>query len=80
MSVYTRTDTVTVEGVQFDAILWIDQEDMTVDVESSALVKSKYLSYPESTLIDLKVNAYGLPLGDWLSHFEPLAVAAMRKV
>ena len=77
MSVYTRTDTVTVKGVQFEAILWIDHSDMTVDVEASALVQSKYLAYPGSSLVPLEVNVYSLPLGDWLSHFEPSALAAI---
>lgn len=77
MSVYTKTNTVTVNGIKFEAILWIDYEDMTVDIESSALVESKYLAYPGSTLVPIDVNVYSLPLGDWLSHFEPAALAAI---
>lgn len=79
MSVYTRTDSVTVNGVQFEVVLWIDMSDMTVDVEAEGLCKSRYLTYPGSTLVDVSAHAYGLPLGDWLSHFEPIAIDAMSK-
>ncbi len=79
MSVYTRTDTVTIEGVQFDVVLWVDQSDMTVDVEAEALCESQYLYYPGSSLVEVSCGAYGLPLNDWLSHFKPFAIEALSK-
>lgn len=80
MSVYTRTDVVTIKGVQFDVNLWIDESDMTIDVEGEAQCESQYLYYPGSTLVDVSAHAYGLPIGDWLSHYEPIAISAMSEV
>lgn len=48
MATITQTQTIFVDLVPFDATLWFDESDMTVDIEATAQVQSQYLYYPGS--------------------------------
>lgn len=69
----TQTQTITVDGVDFEATLWFDAEDNTVDIEARAYVQSRYLAYPGSTLVPIDANVYNVPVSEWDAHFEPVA-------
>ena len=74
-----QTQTLTVDGVDFDATLWFDESDMTVDIEASGLVFSKYLG-KGSTPIEVEANVYTVPIAEWDNHFEAVARSAMTDV
>ena len=72
-----QTQTLTVDGVDFDATLWFDESDNTVDIEATALVQSQYLYYPGSSLEEIEANVYTVPVSEWDTHFEIVARAAI---
>ena len=78
MTTYTQTQTIFVDMVPFEATLWFDESDSTVDIEATAQVQSKYLS-AGSTLIDIDANVYTVPISEWDTHFENVARAAMAQ-
>jgi len=69
----TQSQTITIDGVDFDATLWFDESDMTVDIEARAYVQSRYLAYPGSSLVPVDANVYTVPISEWDIHFEPIA-------
>ena len=69
----TQTQTIFVDLVPFEATLWFDESDMTVDIESRAFVQSRYLAYPGSSLVPVDANVYTVPISDWDIHFESVA-------
>ena len=80
MTTYTQTQTIYVDLVPFEATLWFDESDMTVDIEAWASVQSQYLYYPGSSLVDVEANVYTVPIAEWDTHFEAAARAAMTDV
>lgn len=79
MATITQTQTIFVDLVPFDATLWFDESDMTVDIEAIGRVQSQYLYYPGSTLVDVEANVYTVPIAEWDIHFESVARAAMAQ-
>lgn len=77
MNTITQTQTITVDGVDFDATLWFDSSDNTVDIEATASVRSQYLYYPGSSLVEVEANVYTVPISEWDAHFERVARSAM---
>lgn len=78
MTTYTQTQTIYVDLVPFEATLWFDESDMTVDIESMAWVQSKWLTYPGSTLVPVDACVYTVPISEWDIHFETEARAAIK--
>lgn len=68
-----QTQTIFVDLVPFEATLWFDESDMTVDIEARAYVQSRYLSYLGSSLVPVDANVYTVPISEWETHFEPVA-------
>ena len=79
MTTITQTQTIYVDLVPFEATLWFDESDMTVDIEATAMVQSQYLYYPGSTLVDVEANVYTVPIAEWDTHFEKVARDAMAQ-
>lgn len=77
MTTITQTQTIFVDMVPFEATLWFDESDMTVDIESYAMIQSQYLYYPGSSLVEVEANVYTVPISDWDTHFERVAREAM---
>lgn len=80
MTTYTQTQTIYVDLVPFEATLWFDDSDDTVDIEATAMVQSKHLVYPQSSLVEVEANVYTIPISLWETHFEATARAAMSEV
>lgn len=79
MTTYTQTQTIIVDLIPFDATMWFDESDMTVDIEATGLVQSQYLYYPGSSLVEVEANVYTVPISEWDTHFEKVARDAMAK-
>lgn len=77
MTTITQTQTLTVDGVDFDATLWFDESDMTVDIEATSCIMSKHLYYPGSSLVEIEACVYTVPISEWNVHFEREARAAI---
>lgn len=77
MTTITQTQTVYVDMIPFEATMWFDESDMTVDIEATAMVRSKYLAYLGSSLVEVEANVYTVPISEWDTHFEAMALAAM---
>lgn len=79
MTTYTQSQILTVDGIDFDAILWFDDSDNTVDIEASGMVQSQYLAYPGSSLVEVEANVYTVPISEMDWQFEQVARKAMAK-
>lgn len=73
----TQTQTVTVDMIPFHCTMWFDETTNTVDIESWALVRSQYLAYPGSSLVEVEANVYEVPISEWDSVFESMALSAI---
>lgn len=71
-----QTQTLTVDGVDFDATLWFDESDMTVDIEATALVQSQYLGKGSSP-VEVTAHVYTVPIAEWDTKWMPLARVAI---
>ena len=74
-----QTQTIFVDLIPFEATLWFDESDMTVDIEAWGLVQSKYLGKGSSP-IEVEANVYTVPIAEWDTHFEAVARSAMADV
>jgi hypothetical protein len=77
MTTQVKKETFSIDGVTFEATLWHDLLDNTVDVEATALMQSQYLYYPGSSLVSVEANVYTVPAQEWQEHILPIAIAAM---
>jgi hypothetical protein len=75
----TQTQTIYVDLVPFEATLWFDESDNTVDIEASASVQSQYLAYPGSSLVEVEANVYTVPIAEWDAHFMQVARDAIAQ-
>lgn len=78
MTTYTQTQTIFVDLVPFEATLWFDESDSTVDIEATAQVQSQYLG-SGSTPVEVEANVYTVPIAEWDTYFENAALAAMAQ-
>ena len=68
-----RSWIINIDGVDFDATLWLDESDNTVDIEAVASVQSQHLYYPGSSLVPALVSIYTVPMDQWQSAFANAA-------
>lgn len=72
-----QTQTLTVDGVDFDATLWFDESDNTVDIEAYAVLPSlSPVTFPDATR-ECEANVYTVPISEFDTHFEIAARAAI---
>ena len=76
----TIQQTITIDGVDFAATMWVDTADNTVDIEAVASVQSQFLYYPGSTLVPALVSIYTVPMDQWQSAFANAARNAIAAV
>lgn len=80
MTTYTQSETITVDGIDFRAILWFDDSDDTVDIESFAVVATPVEGTKWSNYTEVEANIYTVPIATWDSEFVEAARAAIATV
>lgn len=79
MTITTQKQVIYVDNVPFEATLWFDESDDTVDIEAMGYVLSQYLD-PRSSLENVFVACYGIDASNWGYAFEKAAQQAMSEV